>query len=120
MQTFTFLVLVVLLCALTGCVILYLRKNKGSGMTTEKLKEVQNLKSILVEAAFGIVTQLERENGEKSGELKLSNAIKYLLQLIPDQLKGLFNADVLANIIEDALADARLKWKQNPKLIEKK
>jgi len=99
--------------------ILYLRKD--TRLDTEgTLKEVQNLKSILAEIAFAIVTQLEREHGEKLGLLKLSSAVEFLMRLIPDQLKGQFNVQILVDIVEESLAAARMKWKQNPKLIEKK
>jgi len=92
-----------------------LRKPKTD--TAANLEEMQRLKGFLQLAAFGIVTRLQREYGNGTGALKLSEAVESLLNLIPENLRTKFDGMTLIDIIEDALADAKFQWEKNPELL---
>jgi hypothetical protein len=92
--------------------------NAKDGETEQaELAEIARIKSVLRAAAFSVITLLERQYGDKTGALKLSGAIDLLLQLIPDKWKGQFDETALTDIVEDALAAAKLKWAKNPILL---
>ena len=84
-----------------------------------KLDDVGNIKDALRAAAFATVTALERQEGKGTGALKLASAVHELLQLVPEQYRGQFDALSIISIVEDALSEAKLKWAKNPALLQR-
>jgi len=99
------------------CYLIYCDYKRRKGDPAADLAEVQNLKDVLISAAFGIVTRCEREHGAGTGALKLSEAVESLLSHIPDHLRGQFTAQVLTDLVEDALSAAKIEWAKNPALL---
>ena len=91
---------------------------KEAASKIAELAEIGNIKDTLKAAAFAIVTALERQEGKGTGALKLASAVHELMQIIPEQYRGQFTAQALADIVEDALAAAKLKWAGNPALLQ--
>ena len=83
-----------------------------------RLIEVGNIKDALRAAAFATVTALERQEGKGTGSLKLAQAVHELWQLVPEKYRGQFDAQAITDIVEDALAAAKLKWAKNPALLQ--
>jgi hypothetical protein len=66
---------------------------------------------------FALVTRAERELGGGVGRLKLADVIAKAADLLPDTVKGLVDAEWLAERAEAALEKARAAWAENPKLL---
>ena len=79
----------------------------------------QRLKAILNACLFGLVTDAQREYGgdNGTGKAKLSSVLYEVMEIIPDNLKGLIKLDVLVNYIEKALSAARPAWEAAPALL---
>jgi len=67
---------------------------------------------------FGLVTWAEREYGNGTGALKLAVVIEKLYPHIPAIIRAFLSAAKIEAMINKALADAKLRWEKNPKLIE--
>jgi hypothetical protein len=91
----------------------------AKGDPAADLAEQKALAELLDGALFGIVTEVERAYGDKTGKLKLSTALERLIALVPDKWRSLLNADFLQGLIEKALSEAKERWAANPALILK-
>lgn len=67
---------------------------------------------------FAAVTAAEKEFGGGTGELKKSTVLSWVYEKLPSILKMLFSETQLSVMIENALAEAKEKWKENPALLE--
>jgi len=91
-------------------------KKRGYSPAAE-LQAIARVKSMLYAAAPNIVTRMEQAWSEKSGPVKLAGAMYELMQLIPEKYIAEFDDAALADIIEDALSEARRLWEKNPALL---
>jgi hypothetical protein len=73
---------------------------------------------LLGKILFGLVTWAEREFGSGTGSLKLAAVTEKLYPHIPAVIRLFISAAQLEHMIEQALADAKLKWSGNPKLVD--
>jgi hypothetical protein len=60
----------------------------------------------------------ERDYGNGTGALKLAYVIEKLYPHIPFFLREIFTTKDFEKWVDAALAEAKLKWEKNPKLIE--
>jgi hypothetical protein len=72
---------------------------------------------LLDKILFALVTWAEREYGGGTGQLKLAEVIKAAYPNIPAIIRLFLTADMLVKLIEKALAQAKLRWEQNPALL---
>jgi hypothetical protein len=73
---------------------------------------------LLDKILFGLVTWAEREYGNGTGALKLSEVIQRFYPQIPAIARLFLSAEKVESIVDDALTAAKERWQQNPKLIE--
>jgi hypothetical protein len=73
---------------------------------------------LLDKVLFGIVTWAEREYGGGTGALKLAVAIEKIYPQIPAIIRAFVSTTKLEQLVDKALAAAKLKWERNPKLLE--
>ena len=78
----------------------------------------ERIKEWLRIATFGFVTDAEREHGILQGLQKQSVVLAKVIDLLPPELRGRIHADVILELIEDILNEARERWAENPKLLE--
>ena len=75
-------------------------------------------KGILDQIIYRVVTELEREYGSGTGNLKLAAAIDILYPNLPRVIQLFATAERIQEWIEDGLAAAKDKWAKNPALAE--
>lgn len=73
---------------------------------------------ILNKILFALVTQVEKEFGGQTGKLKLATVVDAVYQRIPAILKFLFSEKEIVQLIESALAAAKIAWSTNPALLD--
>ena len=92
----------VVLIALVGLIILYKRGEVG----------------IIKEILFALVTKAEQEFGGGTGELKKAAVVEWLYDKLPAILRLFIGQKEIDNLIDEALAYAKTKWANNPRLME--
>jgi len=75
-------------------------------------------KGILDQIIYRVVTELEREYGSGTGNLKLAAAIDILYPKLPRVIQLFATAERIQKWIEDGLTAAKDKWAKNPALAE--
>lgn len=73
---------------------------------------------LLDKILFGIVTIVEREFGEGTGQLKLSEAIQRVYPYIPAFIRWFISQKTIVKLIEKALDKAKQIWNTNENLIK--
>ena len=76
-----------------------------------KAAVIENLQQII----FGLVTDAEKELGGGTGKLKVAG---WIYDKIPDELKPLFTAEEIQDMIDTVLQDAQKYWEKNGKARE--
>lgn len=114
-------ILVVLdLAAVAKGVSVIVKRAKSIQSTTEEEKAaakdavIENLQQII----FGLVTDAEKELGGGTGKLKSSKVAGWIYDKIPDELKPLFTAEEIQDMIDTVLRDAQEYWDKNGKARE--
>jgi hypothetical protein len=74
--------------------------------------------TILRKIIFSLVTEAERALGSGTGKLKLAKVTAWVYEKIPDDMKSLFSAQDIEDMIEDVLKDAQAYWETNEKAKE--
>lgn len=67
---------------------------------------------------FSLVTEAEKNYGEKTGETKLMYVIEKIYSKMPLALKMLLSEKQLEKIIENVLLKAKKSWSENEKLLK--
>ena len=73
-------------------------------------------RSVIDKIIYRAVTELEREYGAGTGNLKLAAAIERIYPKLPAVVRVLVSADTLRRWIEEGLTEAKKKWEENPAL----
>ncbi len=114
-------ILVILdLAAVAKGVSVIVKRAKSIQSSTEEEKAaakaavVENLQQII----FGLVTDAEKELGGGTGKLKSSKVAGWIYDKIPDELKPLFTAQEIQDMIDTVLQDAQEYWEKNGKARE--
>lgn len=114
-------ILVILdLAAVAKGVSVIVKRAKSIQSTTEEEKAaaktavVENLQQII----FGLVTDAEKELGGGTGKLKSSKVAGWIYDKIPDELKPIFTAEEIQDMIDTVLQDAQKYWEKNGKARE--
>jgi hypothetical protein len=106
------------LAAVTVWVFLKIKAAKTpNALTQAELDEMITVERQVQASLFAVVTSIERQYGSGTGELKLAAAIEKTIALLPAALRPLVPAETIANWLENALADAKIKWEKNAKLL---
>jgi hypothetical protein len=104
-----------LLLFLAGLVLgMWQLRRQKQGAQTEELAKIARARSVLrgllQGSAFGLVTRAEEHYGAGQGEIKKSEVLANLLQLLPEDQRALFSAEELTSLIESGLASAKKIW----------
>lgn len=105
------IVAIVILVALTiaKVVISLVTRIKAAKEAGEKANQIEILQQII----FGLVTDAERDLGAGTGKLKFSKVAGWVYEKIPDELKLLFTAGDIEDMIESVLEEAQEYWDKN-------
>lgn len=79
-----------------------------------KAAVIGNLRQII----FGLVTDAEKELGGGTGKLKSAKVAGWIYDKIPDELKPLFTAEEIQEMIDAVLQEAQEYWEKNGKARE--
>lgn len=71
---------------------------------------------ILDKIVFSLVTEAEKKYGGGTGAVKLAAVIEQLYPKIPAVIRLFVSAKQIEKMIERVLADAKERWKDNPRL----
>ncbi len=70
-------------------------------------------RGVVDQIIYKIVTELEREYGAGTGNLKLAAAVEMLYPKLPLIVRLFSTSDGIVKMIEDGLTDAKAKWEKN-------
>lgn len=84
----------------------------------EKQAAKAAIKETLRKIALKWVTDAEKELGGGTGKLKSSTVAAFVYSNIPDELKPMFSADEIQQLIDEALTEAKEYWEKNQKAKE--
>lgn len=84
----------------------------------EKAAAKEAIKGNLLKIIISLVTDAEKELGGGTGRLKSSKVAGWIYDKIPDELKPLFSADEIQDMIDDAVKIAQEIWDKNSKARE--
>lgn len=87
---------------------------------TEEEKEAakEAVKANLKQIIFSMVTDAEKELGGGTGKLKSAKVAAWVYDKIPDELKPLFTAEDIQDMIDTVLREAQEYWNKNSKARE--
>lgn len=109
-------ILVILdLFAVVKAVMVIIAKVKALQGTSEEERQaakesvIENLQQII----FGLVTDAEKELGAGTGKLKSAKVAAWVYDKIPDELKPLFSAEDIQEMIDTVLREAQEYWSKN-------
>ena len=83
----------------------------------QAIKKV-GLTKILRQIVFGLVADAEKELGAGTGKLKSAKVAGWLYDKIPDELKTVFSAEDIQDMIDSVLREAQEYWNKNAKARE--
>lgn len=84
----------------------------------EKAEAKEAIKENLLQIIFGLVADAEKELGGGTGKLKSAKVAAWVYDKIPDDLKPLFSAEEIQDMIDNGLEKAKEYWKKNSKARE--
>lgn len=84
----------------------------------EKAEAKEAVKANLKQIIFSLVTDAEKELGGGTGKLKSAKVAAWVYDKIPDELKPLFSADDIQDMIDTVLREAQEYWNKNAKARE--
>lgn len=70
-------------------------------------------RGVVDQMIYKIVTELEREYGSGTGNLKLAAAVELLYPKLPAIVRLFATSDGIVKMIENGLTDAKEKWEKN-------
>jgi len=74
-----------------------------------KANVTENLRQII----FGLVTDAEKDLGGGTGKLKSSKVAGWIYDKIPDELKAMYTAEEIQEMIDGVLVEAKEYWNAN-------
>ena len=84
----------------------------------EKAAAKEAVKANLKQIIFSLVTDAEKELGGGTGKLKSAKVAAWVYDKIPDELKPLFSAEDIQDMIDTVLREAQEYWNKNSKARE--
>lgn len=114
------ILIIIDLFAIVKAVTAIIAKVKALQSATEEEQQaakesvIENLQQII----FGLVTDAEKELGAGTGKLKSAKVAGWIYDKIPDELKPLFTAEEIQEMIDTVLQDAQEYWDKNGKARE--
>lgn len=89
-------------------------RRERKGAAREELQRLARAQSILQRllrgTVGGLVTQAEETYGAGTGAIKKSAVLAELLRLLPEEHRAAFPPELLEDIIESGLAEAKRLW----------
>ncbi len=70
--------------------------------------------NIIKQAIFALVTEAERKFGGGTGKAKLAEVVKEIHSRIPGWLRNFISQQMLENLIDSVLKNAKVIWETNP------
>lgn len=105
--------------ALIGLTTVYFKNKKGE-VTDEELEKAKKIViTILEKVGLALFTDAETTYGGGTGVLKMSSVLFKIVELLPDNIKGIVPLDWLTEQAEFYLEEAKKKWLANEKLLKK-
>jgi hypothetical protein len=74
-------------------------------------------KQIIYKMLYTLVTEAEKQYGEGTGSIKFAEVMTKIYSMLPTVIKIFITYDTLARWIEDALAEAKDRWKKEAGII---
>lgn len=108
------------IAAVVKAVSVIVQRTKSVQQATEEEKAAakENIKANLWQIIFGLVTDAEKDLGSGTGKLKSAKVAGWIYDKIPDELKPLFTAEEIQDMIDSALREAQEYWNKNSKARE--
>lgn len=108
------------IAAIIKAVDVIVKRAKSIKSTTEEEKAAakETVKENLKQIIFSLVTDAEKELGGGTGKLKSAKVAAWVYDKIPDELKPLFSADDMQDMIDTVLKEAQEYWNKNSKARE--
>lgn len=74
-------------------------------------------KQIIYKMLYTLVTEAEKQYGAGTGSIKFAEVMTKIYSMLPTVIKIFITYDTLANWIEDALAEAKDRWKNEAGIV---
>ena len=84
----------------------------------EKAEAKEAVKANLLQIIVGLVTEAEKELGGGTGKLKSAKVAGWIYDKLPDEIKPLFTAEEIQDMIDKGLEKAKEYWNNNVKARE--
>lgn len=99
-------------------VIIKRAKSIKEASAEEKAEAKEAVKENLLQIIVGLVTEAEKELGGGTGKLKSAKVAGWIYDKIPDEIKPLFTAEEIQDMIDKGLEKAKEYWNNNVKARE--
>lgn len=123
MEKFEFilsLIAFIITCATLVGLNIVIFKNKKGEVSDEELEKAKKIViTILERVGLALFTDAEITYGGGTGVLKMSSVLFKIVELLPDNIKGIVPLDWLTEQAEHYLEEAKKKWLANEKLLKK-